>query len=71
MANIPDGYGSIYCSSWWGQDGQLQQYIDRGVIIGGTCTDPDALLYEARVDADGGTIEALDCLSDELKTLKE
>ncbi len=69
MAELPEGYGSIYCTSWWGEDGRYQRYVDEGVIIAGVCVPLYTTLYKERVEADGGVVEALSCLSDALEAL--
>jgi len=64
---LPDGYGSIYCSTWFGEYANIQYSITQK---------PDCLFIEpvpafiTRVETDSGTIEAKECLANEIYNLK-
>jgi hypothetical protein len=68
--SLPLGWGSSYCSTWWGD----WKNINRAIPFE---TRPDCIkyippvpAYIVRVEADGGTVEAKDCLANEIEYLK-
>jgi len=63
MAELPEGYGSIYCTTWFGDYKNIQYSIT---------SKPDCILplpiqdYITRVEADGGTVEGKECISNNI-----
>ena len=67
MSNLPDGYGQIYCSTHWGD----YRNIQHSIIDKPDCIFIDPVpAYIVRVEADGGTVEAKECLADKIQYLK-
>lgn len=66
--DLPDGYGSIYCSTWWGDYKNIQHSIPQKL----DCMYVDPVpAFITRVEADGGTVEAKECLADCIQYLKD
>jgi len=68
---IPAGYGSVYCTTWFGDWDNIKRSIPFD-------SRPDCLKYIppvpdyiVRVEADSGTVEAAQCVGDRIETLKE
>jgi len=64
-------FGAIYCNTWWGDWKNIKNSIpfeQRPDCIKYISPVPDFII---RVEADGGTVEAAQCVSDEIETLKE
>tara|TARA_R110000772_G_scaffold240378_1_gene352577 strand:+ start:31 stop:216 length:186 start_codon:yes stop_codon:yes gene_type:complete len=56
-------YGSIYEVTWWGsplQNGWGGIYFD---LAGNTLT-PFQQAFKSRVEADGGTVESIECVTE-------
>jgi len=63
---IPPGWGAIYCQTWWGDRANIQFSIP---IKPGCLLLEETQDYIDRVTADGGTVEAIQCLDDGLYKL--
>jgi hypothetical protein len=64
MASDEKGYGSIYGSTWWGSGDAFTNTIGWGAAMF-YILDPAQL--RSRAEADGGVVEAFECVS---KTLR-
>ena len=62
------GYGSIYGSTWWGSGNAFTNSIGWGSAMF-YILDPAQL--RSRVEADGGYIEAFQCVSKTLRTFPQ
>lgn len=61
--SVPTGYGSIYCSTWWGD----YKNIQRAMPYMPDCILPQRVQnYIDRVEADSGTVEGKLCVANAL-----
>jgi len=64
--SLPDGYGQIYCSTWWGD----YRNIQRSIVDKPDCILPSAVQnFITRTEADGATVEGKECLANSLLDL--
>jgi hypothetical protein len=64
MASDEKGYGAIYGSTWWGSGDAFTNTIGWGSAMF-YILDPAQL--RGRVEADGGVVEAFECVSKSLR----
>lgn len=59
-------FGAIYCQTWWGDYKNIQYSIPNK----SDCLLPPPVQdFISRVDADGGTVEAKECVANEVLKL--
>jgi len=64
---LPDGWGSIYCSTWFGDYRNIQHSMTSKPDCVYVAPIPD---FITRVEADSGTVEGKECSADEIQRLK-
>lgn len=67
---LPNGYGSIYCTSWFGNWSNVKSipFDSRPACIAYIPPVPDFIV---RVEADGGDVEGAQCAGNIIENLKE
>ena len=68
---IPSGYGSIYCSTWWGDWKNISRAIPFASRPDCIKYIPPIPAYIVRVEADGGAVESPQCAGDIVENLKD
>lgn len=62
-------FGEIYCKTWWGEHGNIVYSLEVPPNL--ECLlQTEVLDYKVRVLADGGTVEALQCVDRWIYNLK-